>query len=119
MSTNATGPANGGAAAGGRSHLAAGSRISGEFEFPGLVELLGTSSGKLRASSIVLEQGGNADGELIAETVAIKGAFDGRIAGGSVRLHSSARMTGEIVYESLSIDAGAEVNAQCSRRPAG
>lgn len=103
-------------ATGGRSHLAGGSRVSGEFEFPGIVELHGQLRGKVSAATIVLDQGGSAEGELLAESVAVKGAFDGRIVGGAVRLHSSARISGEIVYETLSIDAGAEVNAQFSRR---
>lgn len=104
------------AGSGGRSHLGAGSRITGELYFPGTVELPGYVKGRVEASAIVIEEAGEVEGELQAASIAIKGRFKGQIMGGKVTLHSGARVTGEITYESLSIESGAEVMGQFTPR---
>lgn len=106
-------------AAGGRSHLGAGSRITGELSFPGTVELPGYVKGRVEASAIVIEETGEVEGELHAASIAIKGRFKGQVAGGTVQLHASARVTGDIAYQSLSIDIGAELEGQCTPRASG
>jgi len=97
------------AGAGGRSHLGAGSRITGELSFPGTVELPGYVKGRVNASAVVIEEAGEVEGELRAASITIKGRFDGQIIGGEVVFHTTARVTGEIIYESLSIKSGAQV----------
>lgn len=96
---------------GGRSHIGAGSSVTGELEFPGTVELLGKVNGKVKAVAIVLEESGVAEGEFEAETIVVKGRFDGSITGGAVTLHSRSQVSGEIAYAALSIESGAQVNA--------
>ena len=103
--------------AGGRSHLGSGSRITGELYFPGTVELPGYVKGRVEASSIVIEEAGEVEGEIHAASIDIKGRFDGQIIGGEVVLHTSARVTGEITYESLSIKSGAQVEGMFRSRP--
>ena len=97
---------------GGRSYLEVGSRITGELKFPGTVELPGFVKGRVEASSIVIEETGEVEGELRAASITIKGRFKGTLTGGSVNLHTSARVTGEITCETLSIDSGAELEGQ-------
>jgi cytoskeletal protein CcmA (bactofilin family) len=63
----------------------------------------------VEASSIVIEETGEVEGELHAASITIKGRFNGRLTGGSVKLHTSARVTGDITCETLSIDSGAEL----------
>lgn len=101
----------------GRSHLGAGSRITGELSFPGTVELPGYVKGRVDASAIVIEQAGEVDGELHAASITIKGRFHGHIFGGKVALHASAQVTGDITYETLSIESGAEVEGRFRRQP--
>ena len=105
------------AGSGGRSHLGAGSRITGELHFPGTVELPGYVKGRVEASAIVIEEAGEVEGELHAASIVIKGHFNGEVIGGEVRLHASARVTGEITYESLSIESGAQVEGKFTLRP--
>jgi len=100
-----------------RSHLGAGSRITGELYFPGTVELPGYVKGRVEASAIVIEETGDVEGELHAASIAVKGRFKGQVMGGKVRLHASARVIGQITYESLSIESGAEVEGQYKPRP--
>ena len=98
-------------AAGGRSHLAAGSKLSGDLHAPGHVELRGHVDGRIYADAILIEESGSVSGELHAADMAIKGKLEGKIYGDLVKLHDSAKMSGEVVYETLSIENGAEVNA--------
>ncbi len=104
---------------GGRSHLGAGSRITGELYFPGTVELPGYVSGRVEAAAIVIEEAGDVEGELSATNIAVKGRFNGRIRGGMVKLHASARVSGDITYESLSIESGAQLDGSCKPRASG
>jgi cytoskeletal protein CcmA (bactofilin family) len=95
-----------------RSVLGPGARITGELYFPGTVELLGYVKGRVQASTIVIEDAGEVEGDLRAASVAIKGRVNGQVIGGTVKLHTSAQVTGEITYESLSIESGAQVEGQ-------
>jgi len=101
---------------GARSHLSVGSNISGELQFPGLVEVAGQLRGQVSAASIVVEETAVVEGDLTAKSIQIKGRVQGRLSGGDVRLMSSARVSGDIAYDALSIDSGAEVHAACKRR---
>ncbi len=102
--------------ASGRSHFTAGSKLTGDLQVPGLVELLGHVDGKVTADAIMIEESGSVDGELHAAKVSIKGRFDGKIFGGIVNLHSSAKVSGEIFYETLCIGSGAKVNSTCAAK---
>lgn len=98
-----------------RSYLGRGSRITGELQFPGTVELPGYVKGRVDAASIIVEGSGEVEGELHAASIAIRGRFNGTLIGGSVTLQSSARVAGEIIYETLSIESGAELQGTCRR----
>jgi len=102
--------------AGGRSHLGAGSRITGELYFPGTVELPGHVNGSVEAAAIVIEEAGEVEGDLRASSIAIKGRFKGRVKGGAVQLHTTARVAADITYDSLSIESGAQVAGTCILR---
>ena len=103
----------------GRSHLGEGSRITGELQFPGTVELPGYVNGRVEAAAIVIEETGEVEGEVHAASVAIKGRFRGKVVGGAVELHASARVTGDIVYAMLRIESGAQLEGLCTRQPFG
>lgn len=100
----------------GRSHLVAGTRLTGDLTVPGLLELLGHVDGRVAADQVSVEDRGSISGEITAAIVAIKGQFAGRITGGQVKLHNTARVSGEIMYDTLMIESGAEVDASFSRR---
>ncbi len=100
--------------ASGRSHITAGSKLTGDLQVPGLVELFGHVDGKVTADAIMIEESGSVDGELHAAKVSIKGRFEGKIFGSVVNLHSTAKASGEIFYETLCIDSGAQVNSSCA-----
>lgn len=119
LNTTTTGNQPSTGTAGGRSHFAAGSKLSGDLRVPGLVELLGHVDGRVYADAILIAESGSVSGELHAADIAIRGKLDGNVFGGVVKLHGSARVSGEISYETLSIENGAEVNATCAIKKAG
>ena len=106
------GPAPQGAQ-GGRSHLVAGTRIVGNITAPGLLEIQGQVEGRVVADSVVIEERGTVEGEIMAAAIGVRGHFDGHLAGGAVRIHATARVTGSIRYDTLSVESGSEMTASC------
>ncbi len=103
-------------AAHGRSVLSPHSKITGDLEFPGLVEILGRIDGRVIADSVTIGEQGEIDGGISAKSIAINGRVKGEIAGDSVTLHSGARVSGTVIYRQLVIETGAQVEAQIAMR---
>lgn len=108
-----------GAGQGGRSHICVGSKITGDLEFPGLVEVFGRIDGQLTADVVVVGEQGEVEGSITARTIATKGKVKGEIAGGSVTLHCGSQMNGEITYQQLVVEAGAQVDGRIHRAKSG
>jgi cytoskeletal protein CcmA (bactofilin family) len=104
--------------AGGRSHLVAGARLTGDLAVPGLIEIGGRVEGRVTADAVVVEPQGSVEGEVEGASVAVRGEVNGRVVAGAVRLHATARVGGQVTYETLSIEPGAEVTAAFERRAA-
>ena len=119
LNTNTPGSQPSSGTAGGRSHFAKGSKLTGDLRVPGLVEVLGHVDGRVYADAVLIEESGSVAGELHAADISIKGKLEGSASGGAVNLHGTARVSGEIVYETISIESGAEVNATCATKKAG
>ena len=96
---------------GGRSLLSRHSKITGDLEFPGLVEVLGRIDGQVSADSVLIGEQGEVEGSITAKTVAIKGKVKGEITGESITLHTGAQVSGEITYQQLVVETGAQVDA--------
>ncbi|UWQ90406.1 polymer-forming cytoskeletal protein [Rhodobacteraceae bacterium M382] len=107
------------ASQGARSLLSAGSKITGDLAFPGLVEVLGRIDGQLSADSVVIGEQGEVEGSIKAKTIAIKGKVNGEITGGSVTLHTGAHVSGEITYQQLVVETGAAVDGGIHKAETG
>lgn len=103
---------------GGRSLIAAGAKIVGDLDFPGLVEVLGRIDGNLSAGSILIGEGGSVNGSLVAGTITLRGSVSGKVIGDAVVIHSSAEVTAEIGYGTLTVESGAGIEGQIRRRDA-
>lgn len=110
MMSNA--PTNASSAEASRSLLSRNSRIKGELEFPGLIEVLGHIDGQLKAESVIVGEHGEIEGSIAAKTIVIKGSVKGDIVGASVTLHTGSRVAGEITYQQLVVEAGALVDGR-------
>ena len=73
----------------------------GELDINGLIE------GDVRASALTIGETGGVKGEVVAETVVIKGTVEGTIRSRKVQLCSGAKVQGDIYHASLAIEPNA------------
>ena len=90
-------------------------KIEGNLISSGLIEIEGNIKGNIKGNAVILREGGNFEGQIIAESLSIRGKFDGAIHGKSIDICSKAVVTGEIEYESLSVEDGACIDGQFRR----
>ncbi|MFT4959062.1 MAG: cytoskeletal protein CcmA (bactofilin family) [Paracoccaceae bacterium] len=98
-----------------RSLLSRNSKITGDLEFPGQVEVLGRIDGQIKADSALIGEKGEVEGSIKAQTIVIKGRVNGDIIGKSVTLHTGSQVNGEITYHELVVEAGARVDGGIHR----
>ncbi len=80
---------------------------SGEVQFDGSLE------GDIRASCLIIGEKAIVNGEVICETVTVRGKVDGGIRAKSVSLASTAHIHGNILHSSLSVETGAHFEGNC------
>jgi cytoskeletal protein CcmA (bactofilin family) len=87
-------------------------KIEGEISSSGLIEIEGIIKGKINGNSVILREEGFIEGEVIAESLSLRGTFEGKIKAKNVNIASKAKVHGEIEYESLSVEDGACIDGQ-------
>lgn len=87
-------------------------KIEGNLIGSGIVEIEGNVKGLINGNSIILREDGIFEGEIIAESLSIRGKFNGTIRAKSVSITNKARITGLIEYGSLSVEDGAFIDGQ-------
>lgn len=80
---------------------------AGEIQFDGALE------GDVKAGSLIIGDKASVKGEIVCETVVVRGAVEGAIRAKSVSLASSARIQGDILHSSLSVETGAHFEGNC------
>jgi cytoskeletal protein CcmA (bactofilin family) len=87
--------------------ISRGLTVVGKIFGEGTVQLFGRIEGEVRASTVLIREGAQVEGDLVAEEVIIAGQVKGTIHANRVKLHSTAVVLGDIVHRSLSIDENA------------
>ncbi|MEM8771650.1 MAG: polymer-forming cytoskeletal protein [Pseudomonadota bacterium] len=80
---------------------------SGEIQFDGSLE------GDVKAGSLIIGEKASVKGEVICETVIVRGRVEGAIRAKSVALAASAHIQGDILHSSLSVETGAHFEGNC------
>jgi cytoskeletal protein CcmA (bactofilin family) len=80
---------------------------SGEIQFDGTLE------GDIKAGSLIIGEQAAVKGEVICETVTVRGRVEGGIRAKSVSLASTAHIQGDILHSSLSVETGAHFEGNC------
>jgi len=80
---------------------------AGEIQFDGSLE------GDLKAGSLIIGDKAVVKGEVICETVTVRGRVEGGIRAKSVSLASTAHIQGDILHSSLSVETGAHFEGNC------
>ena len=81
--------------------------IVGQVVCTGEARVFGRIEGELRASDLLLDNGSQVEGNVVAQEVIVRGHVKGTIRAVRVRLGDGATVEGHIFHRSLAIEEGA------------
>jgi cytoskeletal protein CcmA (bactofilin family) len=84
--------------------IGSGMSIVGNIECNGPAQVFGRIEGELRASDLLIGDGGQVEGSVIAQDVTVCGRVKGTIRAVRVKLQDGGAVDGDIFHQSLSID---------------
>lgn len=91
----------------GPSIISADVKMTGTIVSQGEIDINGQIEGDVRASALTVGETGAVKGEVIAESVVVRGTVEGRIRGRKVQLCTGAKVRGDIFHASLAIEPNA------------
>ena len=97
------------------SSISSGLSIVGKIVGHGAVTIFGRVEGELQASTVVIAEGAEVEGDVVAEELTIGGRVEGTIHANSVKLKSTAVIDGDIFHRSLVMEENAQFEG-ASRR---
>jgi len=97
------------------SSISADVTIVGKLTGEGTVKVFGRIEGELRAATVVIADGAQVEGDLVAEDVTIGGHVKGTIHADRVKLASTAVVQGDIFHRSLAIEENARFEGSSKR----
>jgi cytoskeletal protein CcmA (bactofilin family) len=100
------------------SSISAGMAIIGKITGEGTVKIFGRVEGELRASTVLIAEGANVEGDIVADDLSVGGRVKGTIHANRVKLNSSAVVEGDIFHRSLSIEENARFEGSSRREGA-
>jgi cytoskeletal protein CcmA (bactofilin family) len=89
--------------------------IVGNIECKGPAQVFGRIEGELRASDLLISDGAQVEGSVVAQDVTVCGRVKGTIRAVRVKLRNGGAVEGDIFHRSLSIDENSQFEG-CSRR---
>jgi cytoskeletal protein CcmA (bactofilin family) len=92
-----------------------GMTVVGKIVGEGTVHLFGQIDGELRASTVLINEGAQVEGDVVAEELTVGGMVKGTIHANRVKLNSTAVVEGDIVHRSLSIEENARFEGSSKR----
>ena len=100
------------------SSISAGMTIVGKISGEGAVTIYGRVEGELRASTVLIAQGADVEGDIVADDVSVGGRVKGTIHANRVKLNGTAIVEGDIFHRSLSIEENARFEGSSRREGA-
>jgi cytoskeletal protein CcmA (bactofilin family) len=101
--------------AGTGSCIGSGMSIVGKIECTGPAEIFGRIEGELRASELLIGNGAQVEGSVIAQDVTVCGRVKGTVRGVHVKLQNGGAVEGDIFHRSLSIEENAQFEGSSRR----
>src|SRR5262249_22505496 len=101
--------------AGTGSCIGSGMSIIGNIECNGPTQVFGRMEGELRASDLLIGNGAQVEGSVIAQDVTICGRVKGTIRAVRVKLQNGGAVEGDIFHRSLSIDENSQFEGSSRR----
>jgi cytoskeletal protein CcmA (bactofilin family) len=97
------------------STISAGMSIVGKVVSDGTVKISGRIEGELHASTVLIADGAQVEGDVVAEDLTIGGRVKGIIHANRVKLNGTAVVEGDIFHRSLSIEENARFEGTSKR----
>jgi cytoskeletal protein CcmA (bactofilin family) len=97
------------------SSISAGMTLTGKITGSGTVKILGRVQGELQASTVLIAEGAEVEGDVVAEDLTVGGRVKGTIRANRVRLNSTAHVEGDIFHRSLAIEENARFEGSSRR----
>jgi cytoskeletal protein CcmA (bactofilin family) len=98
------------------SSISSGLSIVGKIVGHGSLTIFGYVEGELRASIIVIAEGAQMEGDIIAEELTIGGHVNGTVHANRVKLLNTAVVKGDIFHRTLSIEENAQFEGTSRRQ---
>jgi cytoskeletal protein CcmA (bactofilin family) len=95
--------------------IGSGMSIVGKIECKGPAQIFGRIEGELRASELLIGNGGQVEGNVIAQDVTVCGRIKGTVRGIHVKLQNGGVVEGDIFHRSLSIDENSQFEGSSRR----
>ena len=95
--------------------IGTGMSIIGNIECNGAAQVFGRIEGELRASDLLLGNGAQVEGSVIAQEVTVCGRVKGTIRAVHVKLQNGGAVEGDIFHRSLSIDENSQFEGSSRR----
>lgn len=92
--------------------------VVGKISGSGAVQVFGRVEGELQASNVLIHDGAEVEGNVVAEELTVGGRVKGTIHANRVKLNSTADVQGDIFHRSLAIEENARFEGT-SRRDDG
>jgi cytoskeletal protein CcmA (bactofilin family) len=97
------------------SSISSGLSIVGKIVGHGSLTIFGNVEGELHASTVVIAEGAQMEGDVVAEELTVGGHVKGTIHANRVKLTSSAVVEGDIFHRSLAIEENARFEGMSRR----
>ena len=97
------------------SSISSGLSIIGKIVGHGALTIFGQVKGELRASTVVIAEGAQMEGDVVAEELTIGGYVKGTLHANRVKLNSTAVVEGDIFHRTLAIEENARFEGTSRR----
>ena len=97
------------------SSISSGLSIVGKIVGHGALTIYGHVEGELHASTVVIAEGAQMEGDIVAEELTVGGHVKGTIHANRVKLDSTAVVEGDIFHRSLAIEENARFEGMSRR----
>jgi cytoskeletal protein CcmA (bactofilin family) len=97
------------------SSISSGLSIVGKIVGHGALTIFGQVEGEVRASTVVIAEGAQMEGDVVAEELTIGGHLKGTIHANRVKLNSTAVVEGDIFHRTLAIEENARFEGMSRR----
>lgn len=97
------------------STIGSGMLITGNIVSTGAVQIFGRVVGDIHAARLIVCDGAQVEGKVMAQEAIIDGVFKGTIHANSVKLQATAKLEGEVYNKSLTIEQNAQFEGVARR----